>query len=169
MLEPVRHRQTKGAATDMFVLPPPRHTPTLPTVRARATIARWPNRAETGRSAPLPVFDLKRRAYINHLHAARLRVLYRSSRPGLRPARAGGIGAIPGVGAVSAGDGAPVHGLGAACVAAPPQRRFRGAAGPRSVAAPVAPSSGPTGGGAIAGAEGAATGGGAAAIGGGQI
>src|SRR3954452_4992172 len=23
--EPVRHRQTKGAATDMFVLPPPRH------------------------------------------------------------------------------------------------------------------------------------------------
>jgi hypothetical protein len=30
MLEPVRHRQTKGAATDMFVLPPPRHTPTLP-------------------------------------------------------------------------------------------------------------------------------------------
>jgi acetolactate synthase I/II/III large subunit len=30
MVEPVRHRQTKGAATDMFVLPPPRHTPTLP-------------------------------------------------------------------------------------------------------------------------------------------
>src|SRR5207247_10160473 len=30
MLEPVRHRQTKGAATDMLSLPPPRHTPTLP-------------------------------------------------------------------------------------------------------------------------------------------
>ena len=28
--EPVRHRQTKGAATDMFDLQPPRHTPTLP-------------------------------------------------------------------------------------------------------------------------------------------
>ena len=29
-VEPVRHRQTKGAATDMFGLQPPRHTPTLP-------------------------------------------------------------------------------------------------------------------------------------------
>ena len=28
----MRHRQTKGAATDMFGLPPPRHTPTLPIV-----------------------------------------------------------------------------------------------------------------------------------------
>jgi hypothetical protein len=28
--KPVRHRQTKGAATDMFGLQPPRHTPTLP-------------------------------------------------------------------------------------------------------------------------------------------
>ena len=26
----MRHRQTKGAATDMFGLQPPRHTPTLP-------------------------------------------------------------------------------------------------------------------------------------------
>jgi hypothetical protein len=30
MAEPVRHRQTKGAATDMFDLQPPRHTSTLP-------------------------------------------------------------------------------------------------------------------------------------------
>src|SRR5215472_15475356 len=30
MAEPVKHRQTKGAATDMFGLQPPRHTPTLP-------------------------------------------------------------------------------------------------------------------------------------------
>jgi hypothetical protein len=30
MAEPVRHRQTKGAATDMFGLQPPRHTSTLP-------------------------------------------------------------------------------------------------------------------------------------------
>jgi hypothetical protein len=30
MAEPVRHRQTKGAATDMFDLQPPRHIPTLP-------------------------------------------------------------------------------------------------------------------------------------------
>ena len=29
MVEPVRHRQTKGAATDMFYLTPPRHISTL--------------------------------------------------------------------------------------------------------------------------------------------
>src|SRR6266481_4788161 len=29
-VEPVRHRQTKGAATDMFSLQPLRHTSTLP-------------------------------------------------------------------------------------------------------------------------------------------
>jgi hypothetical protein len=28
--EPLRHRQTKGAATDMFYLTPPRHISTLP-------------------------------------------------------------------------------------------------------------------------------------------
>src|SRR5215471_5375901 len=28
--EPLRHRQTKGAETDMPSLPPPRHIPTLP-------------------------------------------------------------------------------------------------------------------------------------------
>jgi len=31
MAEPLRHRQTKGAETDMPSLPPPRHIPTLPT------------------------------------------------------------------------------------------------------------------------------------------
>jgi hypothetical protein len=30
MAEPVRHRQTKEAATDMFYLKPPRHISTLP-------------------------------------------------------------------------------------------------------------------------------------------
>jgi Resolvase, N terminal domain len=30
MLEPLRHRQTKGAETDMPGLPQPRHIPTLP-------------------------------------------------------------------------------------------------------------------------------------------
>jgi hypothetical protein len=29
MVEPLRHRQTKGAETDMPGLPPPRHIPTL--------------------------------------------------------------------------------------------------------------------------------------------
>src|ERR1700732_4980673 len=31
MADPLRHRQTKGAATDMVDLRPPRHIPTLPT------------------------------------------------------------------------------------------------------------------------------------------
>src|SRR5215207_631303 len=30
MVEPLRHRQTKGVVTDMFDLKPPRHTSTLP-------------------------------------------------------------------------------------------------------------------------------------------
>jgi hypothetical protein len=30
MVEPLRHRQTKEAATDMFDLQPPRHISTLP-------------------------------------------------------------------------------------------------------------------------------------------
>jgi len=30
MAEPLRHRQTKEAETDMFSLKPPRHIPTLP-------------------------------------------------------------------------------------------------------------------------------------------
>jgi hypothetical protein len=30
MVEPLRHRQTKEAATDMFSLQPPRHISTLP-------------------------------------------------------------------------------------------------------------------------------------------
>jgi len=32
MVEPLRHRQTKEAATDMFYLTPPRHISTLPIV-----------------------------------------------------------------------------------------------------------------------------------------
>ena len=34
MVEPLRHRQTKGAETDMLGLPPPRHTSTLPLCRS---------------------------------------------------------------------------------------------------------------------------------------
>jgi hypothetical protein len=33
MAEPLRHRQTKGAETDMPSLPPPRHIPTQPTAK----------------------------------------------------------------------------------------------------------------------------------------
>src|SRR6266446_8027106 len=38
MVEPLRHRQTKGAETDMPGLPPPRHIPTLPSAVAVATV-----------------------------------------------------------------------------------------------------------------------------------
>jgi len=38
MVEPLRHRQTKGAATDMPGLPPPRQIPTLPSAeKSRAS------------------------------------------------------------------------------------------------------------------------------------
>src|SRR3984893_2540757 len=42
MVEPLRHRQTKEAATDMFSLQPPRHIPTLPipSVRMRRRYVR---------------------------------------------------------------------------------------------------------------------------------
>src|SRR5271166_206865 len=41
MVEPLRHRRTKGAETDMLDLTPPRHTPTLlsPAVRFASTVA----------------------------------------------------------------------------------------------------------------------------------
>ena len=48
MEEPLRHRQTKGAATDMFYLTPPRHISTLP------------NRAVLTARQSLPVFPDKR-------------------------------------------------------------------------------------------------------------
>ena len=40
MVRPLRHRQTKGAATDMPDLTPPRHIPTLPDQAIRLRIAR---------------------------------------------------------------------------------------------------------------------------------
>jgi hypothetical protein len=36
MAEPLRHRQTKEAETDMFSLPPPRHISTLPVAEMTA-------------------------------------------------------------------------------------------------------------------------------------
>src|SRR5271169_4641831 len=45
MVEPLRHRQTKGAATDMPGLLPPRHIPTLPKP-SRGRLARDPSPPE---------------------------------------------------------------------------------------------------------------------------
>ena len=49
MAEPLRHRQTKEAATDMFSLQPPRHISTLPNSGAKADIAGGPAGAISGR------------------------------------------------------------------------------------------------------------------------
>ena len=46
MVEPLRHRQTKEAATDMFYLTPPRHISTLPFASV------WPDHSDfRGRDA----------------------------------------------------------------------------------------------------------------------
>jgi len=47
MVEPLRHRQTKGAATDMPGLLPPRHFPTLPRTDHPGT---GPNRCRPSRN-----------------------------------------------------------------------------------------------------------------------
>src|SRR5216684_6735796 len=38
MVEPLRHRQTKEAETDMFSLQPPRHIPTLPRLCEKSVV-----------------------------------------------------------------------------------------------------------------------------------
>src|ERR1700687_133557 len=58
MGEPVRHRQTKGAETDMFDLQPPRHTSTLhnSTIdeRARRLVGRDIQKVEFGWPLGMP-------------------------------------------------------------------------------------------------------------------
>jgi hypothetical protein len=44
MVEPLRHRQTKEAATDMFSLQPPRHISTLPYGPSASTAASLTNK-----------------------------------------------------------------------------------------------------------------------------
>src|SRR5690242_16944390 len=41
MADPLRHRQTKGAATDMVDLTPPRHIPTLPNLAVQPRRLEW--------------------------------------------------------------------------------------------------------------------------------
>ena len=49
MADPLRHRQTKGAATDMVDLTPPRHIPTLPNLAARSRSRERPESAQLRR------------------------------------------------------------------------------------------------------------------------
>src|SRR3977135_4008867 len=61
MVEPLRHRQTKEAATDMFSLKPPRHIPTLPfaTVSSRQQTRSCPLCPEGG--SEFSALDSRRR------------------------------------------------------------------------------------------------------------
>jgi hypothetical protein len=54
-MEPLRHRQTKEAATDMFYLKPPRHISTLPILLKKSKLSGSRNRAKVGfkQSPPL--------------------------------------------------------------------------------------------------------------------
>jgi hypothetical protein len=57
MVEPLRHRQTKEAATDMFNLQPPRYIPTLPDSCRPCPRPTWLFGAMTGREQPQQIFD----------------------------------------------------------------------------------------------------------------
>ena len=54
MVEPLRHRQTKEAATDMFNLKPPRHISTLPKTVLIAPNRSSPNNGHHASEPPLP-------------------------------------------------------------------------------------------------------------------
>jgi hypothetical protein len=53
MAEPLRHRQTKEAATDMFSLQPPRHISTLPiaTCGPKTVVGRFWGKADSRKSS----------------------------------------------------------------------------------------------------------------------
>jgi hypothetical protein len=55
MVEPLRHRQTKGAATDMFYLTPPRHISTLhiASFQREAEFDRYRGKADIDQAAPI--------------------------------------------------------------------------------------------------------------------
>jgi hypothetical protein len=60
MVEPLRHRQTKGAATDMFYLTPPRHISTLhkADIPAVPAFVRYWTKADNGGFWPAMVCPL---------------------------------------------------------------------------------------------------------------
>jgi len=69
MVEPLRHRQTKGAETDMPGLLPPRHIPTLPDCAVWAAVGQWQERgifAHTLRRQP-PAAERRKQPFENRL------------------------------------------------------------------------------------------------------
>ena len=70
MAEPLRHRQTKEAATDMFSLQPTRHIPTLPLLRHGHRARQCPVfglAAATGFRVFLPMLIVSAGAYTGHV------------------------------------------------------------------------------------------------------
>jgi len=61
MADPLRHRQTKGAATDMVDLTPPRHIPTLPPPNPGGVVTNGRKGAISARSRRLPRVTAKGR------------------------------------------------------------------------------------------------------------
>src|SRR5271169_5094243 len=67
MVEPLRHRQTKGAATDMFYLTPPRHISTLPKSDLTAPKSNFRGRDASYLAPPAQIRTSPIRAYGSHL------------------------------------------------------------------------------------------------------
>src|ERR1700719_1569717 len=65
-VEPLRHRQTKEAATDMFDLQPPRHISTLPLTTGRILAADCRFRGATDMFGPAACPTLSRLTLLRH-------------------------------------------------------------------------------------------------------
>ena len=93
-MEPLRHRQTKGAATDMFYLTPPRHISTLQTrrfgdVRVTSAFPLIADLRQRGRQVRKVPQNQKWPASLVHLvgallHSGRIRIHNRSNAALLR-------------------------------------------------------------------------------------
>src|SRR5882672_6342890 len=67
MVEPLRHRQTKGAATDMFYLRPPRHISTLPIASVWPPASHFRGRDASYLAPPAQIRASPIRAHGSHL------------------------------------------------------------------------------------------------------
>ena len=67
MAEPLRHRQTKEAATDMFYLKPPRHISTLPIASVWPFVDNFRGRDASYLAPPAQIRTGPIRAYGSHL------------------------------------------------------------------------------------------------------
>ena len=82
MADPLRHRQTKGAATDMVDLRPPRHIPTLPwcffdVPASNVLVADFPEALDPARRQYRLARPVVPRAEVDELSPAGVRLLER--------------------------------------------------------------------------------------------